>query len=157
MQSRKCVGSEHSWVTAEVRRSKECPGPLLCIGHEHSYPDHPDFAEAYTVSGERQEVALRFRSPAGMTTIGVGFELYQHQPNPFVGRTSIGFHLPAAATATLTVYDESGRTVFTQQGDFAKGPNAISVERSWLNTSGMLYYKLETATDMATKKMIQMR
>jgi hypothetical protein len=26
-----------------------------------------------------------------------------------------------------------------------------------LNTTGVLYYKLETATDVATKKMIQIR
>ena len=45
--------------------------------------------------------------------------------------------------------------IFTQQGDFAKGANAISVERSVLNTSGLLYYKLETVTDMATRKMMQ--
>jgi hypothetical protein len=112
-------------------------------------------AEAYTVSGDRQEVALRFNNGGVSTIAGVGFELYQNQPNPFVGKTFIGFHLPAAATATLTVYDESGRVVFTQKGDFAKGYNSIAVERALLNTSGLLYYKLETATDMATKKMIQ--
>ena len=67
----------------------------------------------------------------------------------------VGFHLPAAATATLTVYDETGRVLFTQKGDFAKGYNAISLDRAVLNTSGLLYYKLETATDSATKKMIQ--
>ncbi|MEO6039216.1 MAG: T9SS type A sorting domain-containing protein, partial [Saprospiraceae bacterium] len=112
-------------------------------------------AEAYTVSGACQEVALRFNNGGVSTIAGVGFELYQNQPNPFVGKTFIGFHLPVAATATLTVYDESGRVVFTQQGDYAKGYNSIAVERALLLTSGLLYYKLETATDMATKKMIQ--
>ncbi|MCC7507248.1 MAG: hypothetical protein IT259_18220, partial [Saprospiraceae bacterium] len=53
------------------------------------------------------------------------------------------------------VYDETGRVLFTQKGDFAKGYNAISLDRAVLNTSGLLYYKLETATDSATKKMIQ--
>jgi hypothetical protein len=112
-------------------------------------------AEAYTVSGDRQEVALRFNNGGSSVIAGVGFELYQNQPNPFVGKTFIGFHLPAATSATLTVYDESGRVVFTQKGDYAKGYNTIAVERALLNTSGLLYYKLETATDMATKKMIQ--
>ena len=112
-------------------------------------------AEAYNMKGEREEVALRFRSPAGITTNGLGFELYQNQPNPFQSRTIIGFHLPVATSATLTVYDESGRTLFSQQGDYAKGYNYIPVELSVLNTSGLLYYKLETATDVATKKMIQ--
>jgi len=112
-------------------------------------------AEGYNLKGERQEVALRFNQNGSSVISGVGFELYQNVPNPFVGHTSIGFNLPAAATATLTVYDGSGRMIFTQKGNFAKGANAINVERSVLNTSGLLYYKLETATDMATKKMIQ--
>ena len=114
-------------------------------------------AEAYTTSGDRQEVALRFNNGGTSTIAGVGFELYQNQPNPFLNRTCIGFHLPAAATATLTVYDESGRVVFTQKGDYAKGYNSIAVERALLSTSGLLYYKLETATDSAVKKMIQTR
>ncbi|MEO6038605.1 MAG: T9SS type A sorting domain-containing protein [Saprospiraceae bacterium] len=111
-------------------------------------------AEAYSLSGASQEVALRFNNGGVSTIAGVGFELYQNQPNPFVGRTVIGFHLPAATSATLTVYDESGRLVFTQQGDYAKGYNSIAVERALLNASGLLYYKLETASDMATRKMI---
>jgi len=109
-------------------------------------------AEAYNANGQNLEVALRF---SGNTIAGVGFELYQNQPNPWVGRTMVGFHLPVAATATLTVYDETGRVLFTQKGDFTKGYNAISLDRAMLNTTGVLYYKLETATDSATKKMIQ--
>ncbi len=109
-------------------------------------------AEAYTLGNERQEVALRFNS--GVIT-GVGFELYQNQPNPFVSKTFIGFHLPEAATATLTVFDESGRALFVQKGDFAKGYNSVAVDRASVGAAGVLYYKVETSTDSATKKMIQ--
>jgi hypothetical protein len=89
------------------------------------------------------------------TIAGVGFELYQNQPNPFVNKTLIGFHLPEATEATLTIFDETGRMLFTQKGQFGKGYNAIAIDRALLNTTGMMYYKLETATDAATKKMIQ--
>jgi hypothetical protein len=109
-------------------------------------------AEGYNLTDGRMEVALRFD---GKTIAGVGFELYQNQPNPFVNKTAIGFHLPEATTATLTVYDETGRVVFTQKGDYAKGYNAISLDRALLSTTGVLYYTLETAADSATKKMIQ--
>ena len=112
-------------------------------------------AEAYSLSNERQEVALRFNNGGVSTIAGVGFELYQNEPNPFVTKTFIGFHLPEAATATLTVRDETGRTLFTQKGDFAKGYNKVALERELLPTTGVLYYTLETATDSATKKMIQ--
>ncbi len=93
----------------------------------------------------------------GQTISGVGFELYQNQPNPFINRTFIGFHLPEAATATLTVYDETGRVVFTQQGDYAKGYNAVTLDRALLNTTGVLYYTLTAGDDTASRKMIQTR
>jgi len=108
-------------------------------------------AEAYGDAG-RLGIAFRFD---GKTIAGVGFELYQNQPNPFVNRTFIGFFLPEAAEATLSVYDETGRVVYQQKGQFAKGENTIALDRALINTTGMLYYKLETSTDAATKKMIQ--
>jgi hypothetical protein len=112
-------------------------------------------AEAYNQADERLNVAFRFNQGGTSTVTGVGFELYQNQPNPFVDKTSIGFHLPEAARATLTIFDETGRMVFTQKGDFAKGYNSIAIERALINTTGVLFYKLETATDAATKQMIQ--
>ena len=112
-------------------------------------------AEGYDLNNSRLDVALRFSSPAGITMSGVGFELYQNQPNPFVNKTVIGFHLPESASATLTIHDETGRMLFTQKGSFAKGYNAIPVDRALLNTTGLLYYTLQTDTDSATKKMIQ--
>ncbi|MCB0525941.1 MAG: proprotein convertase P-domain-containing protein, partial [Saprospiraceae bacterium] len=117
-------------------------------------------AEAYktVVEGEAPEklaIALRFNGEAGTVLTGVGFELYQNQPNPFVNRTSIGFHLPEATTAHLTVYDQSGRLIYSQKGDFPKGYNSILLDKAMVNSTGMLYYTLETDTDSATRKMIQ--
>ena len=91
--------------------------------------------------------------PAGTTVSGVGFELYQNQPNPFVSKTMVGFHLPEATSATLTVLDESGRTLLTQKGDFAKGYNTVPVTVP--QAAGLLYYRLDTATDSATRKMVR--
>ena len=112
-------------------------------------------AIAYSANQDGEQVAFRFNK-GGVTTIsGLGFELYQNTPNPFVDKTLIGFHLPEAAKATLTVYDESGRVLFTQKGDFAKGYNHFTLERELVPTVGLLYYKVETSTDSATKKMTQ--
>ncbi|HAD11028.1 MAG TPA: hypothetical protein DCF33_01185 [Saprospirales bacterium] len=109
-------------------------------------------AEAYTRKGERRNVALRFD---GKTIAGLDFELYQNQPNPFINKTTIGFFLPEASEATLSVLDETGRLVYQQKGQFPQGENTIVLDRSLLNTSGVLYYKLETETASATRKMIQ--
>ena len=113
---------------------------------------YPAFANA---SAGKLNVAFRFNNGATSTVSGVGFELYQNQPNPFVNKTFIGFHLPEATTATLSIFDETGRMVYNQKAAYAKGYNTISIDKALLNTVGMLYYKLETATDSATKKMIQ--
>jgi len=112
-------------------------------------------AIAYSKSRESEQVAFRFNNGTTTTIAGLGFELYQNQPNPFVDKTMIGFYLPEAAKATLTVYDESGREVFRQKGDFAKGYNHFTLERELVSTIGLLYYKVETATDNATRKMTQ--
>jgi trimeric autotransporter adhesin len=112
-------------------------------------------AVANNEAGENLEIAFRFNNGGVSTVTGVGFELYQNSPNPFVSKTFIGFHLPESASAVLTVMDETGRVVYTQEGDFAKGYNAIALDRSQVGVSGMLYYKLETATHTATRKMIQ--
>jgi len=108
-------------------------------------------AEAYGSTG-RLGVAFRF---GGNAISGIGFELYQNQPNPFVNKTFVGFFLPEAAEATLSIFDETGRIVYQQKGQFAMGENSIQLDRALINTTGLLYYKLETATDSATKKMIQ--
>ena len=102
-----------------------------------------------------QSVALRFNTPSGTTTVGLGFELYQNRPNPFINKTIIGFHLPETTKAILTVYDETGKLLHRQEGDFAKGYNHFSLDQKGVSTTGLLYYKVETATHSATKKMVQ--
>jgi len=80
--------------------------------------------------------------------------LYQNQPNPFMDETKIGFQLPEAGTATITIYDVSGRTISQVEGDFAKGYNEVVINRADLNSAGLLYYRLDTPTNSATRKML---
>jgi hypothetical protein len=103
------------------------------------------------------DIAFRFNGQQGSTVTGIGFELYQNQPNPFVNKTTVGFHLPEETEATLSVYDESGRLLYSQTGNFAKGYNAVMLDRSALKANGLLYYKLETARETATRKMILLK
>jgi hypothetical protein len=119
-------------------------------------------AMAWHTDNGPEPVALSFypvtaSQQRGEATGVFAFALYQNEPNPFEDQTTIGFTLPAASSATLTVYDEIGRVVFTQKGEYGKGYNAISLDRVLLNTTGVLYYTLETATNVATKKMIQVK
>jgi hypothetical protein len=116
-------------------------------------------AEAYDTDDQQLDVAFCFHQDNSTTITGVKFELYQNQPNPFEDQTFIGFSLPEATTATLTIYDETGRLLYTQRGDFAKGYNAVAIDISTINPNGagVLYYQIETPTDSDTKKMIRSR
>ncbi|GAB4498398.1 MAG: hypothetical protein OHK0019_33650 [Saprospiraceae bacterium] len=108
-------------------------------------------AEAYKTDQKMAEVALRFDDGAVSQP---GFELFQNQPNPFRDRTIIGFYLPKNADATLTIFDETGRVLFTQSGHYARGYNAVFVENTLLGNAGVFYYKLQTEKESAVRKMV---
>ncbi|MBK9338672.1 MAG: HYR domain-containing protein [Lewinellaceae bacterium] len=108
-------------------------------------------------AAELLDVALRFNTDGAATVAGVGFELYQNQPNPWTNRTRVGFHLPESAEATLTVYDEAGRVLYTHSGAFSRGYNSVSIENTALsNASGLLFYRLDTPTNSAARRMVKM-
>ena len=108
-------------------------------------------AEAYDANEEQLDVQFRFD---GGLVVGGEFALYQNEPNPFRDVTIIGFNLPEATTATLKVYDVTGKVVKVVSGDYAKGYNTINLTRVDIQGNGMLYYQLDTPTDSATKRMI---
>ena len=80
--------------------------------------------------------------------------LEQNQPNPFQYETSIGFVLPESMTASIEVYDLTGRLLKSINGTFTKGYHSINLEKKDLNASGILYYRLRAGEFLATKKMI---
>ena len=112
-------------------------------------------AEGYEANGIAHPVNLAFNGKDGMAGTGT-FELFQNVPNPFNNATIIGFQLPEAANATLTVYDISGKVLKNINGDFAQGYHEINIDNLVLPGSGIFYYRLETPTHTATKKMIRM-
>ena len=65
-----------------------------------------------------------------------------------------GFWLPESSQATLRVYDETGKVLVVKTGAYNKGYNAIELTKTELGVSGVLYYRLETPTHSATKKMV---
>ena len=109
-------------------------------------------AEAYDHHG-LMDLSLQFVDENG-TIADEQFELLQNQPNPFKDETVVGFYLPESGKAKFTVFDISGRVIKSTVGDFAKGYNEISLNRSELQSSGVLYYQLESADHVASKKMV---
>ena len=108
-------------------------------------------AEAYDNADQVHDVSLSFTNSSVAET---GFALYQNEPNPFKKATQIGFNLPESMSATVTVYDVTGKVLKVVEGDYVKGYNQVSLLRSDLKVTGVLYYQLDTEAFTATKKMI---
>jgi len=108
-------------------------------------------AEGYDASGDLQGLELIFDKAAIGSKV---FDLYQNRPNPFKEKTEIGFYLPQASKATLTIMDVAGKIVKTIQGDYGKGEHTILIERNEVSGSGLLYYQLETEVGKMTKTML---
>jgi hypothetical protein len=106
-------------------------------------------AEAYK-GGEVVNVGLNFNA----SKASANYELYQNTPNPFAGETIIGFNLPAAGAASLTIQDVTGRTLKVINGQYAKGYNQVSLKSTELTATGVLSYTLKAADFTATRKMI---
>jgi len=110
-------------------------------------------AESYQSDGTAGPVLLSFGQANGNVVLAESFELYQNVPNPFGESTVIGFQLPESDNANLTIYDVSGRVVKVVSGLYAKGYHEIKIGEDVLPNKGIYYYRLETPTHTATKKM----
>jgi len=106
-------------------------------------------AEAYK-GGEVVNVGLNFNA----SKASANYELYQNTPNPFAGETIIGFNLPAAGAATLTIQDVTGRTLKVINGQYARGYNQVSLKSAELSATGVLTYTLKAGDFTMTRKMI---
>lgn len=107
-------------------------------------------AEAYNTAGELMDVNIDFDG----SSVSNAFGLSQNTPNPFNGETVIGFNLPEAGKATLSVMDVQGKVLSIIERDGVKGYNQVTINAKTLGATGVLYYQLESANNIATKKMI---
>ncbi|HFA49432.1 MAG TPA: T9SS type A sorting domain-containing protein [Bacteroidetes bacterium] len=109
-------------------------------------------AESYGTDGTARPIALSFGQPDG-AAFGEAFELFQNKPNPFSDATVIGFQLPEASSASLTIFDVSGKAIKKINGQYAKGYHEVNINNNDLSGLGIYYYRLETPGHTATMKM----
>jgi hypothetical protein len=106
--------------------------------------------EAYSPTEEILDVELIFNEPA----LNKEFALHQNRPNPWNNHTLIGFDLPSDAQATLTLYDVTGKVLKTVTGDYKEGYNTIILASREMPGKGIYYYRLDSGSYSATKKMV---
>ena len=112
-----------------------------------------DKISAYGLRGDFSDTSIGLVFEEADIENGV-FELYQNRPNPFKTLTTVGFNLPERGQATLRIYDLSGRQVHRVENEFAKGYNEVQIQSEVLPSTGILYYELEAAGQIARRKMI---
>ena len=112
-------------------------------------------AEAYVSEAlNTYQIELNTVGDVEPTITDADFALHQNQPNPFVGETTISFMLPEANEATLTIMDVTGKLIMRITDLYEKGYNEVSLRSDEIQTSGIIYYQLESGKYQATKKMI---
>src|SRR5690606_9982934 len=110
-------------------------------------------AEAYTFDQETVYPVLETRD----VQTGQGFALYQNEPNPWSGSTLIRFELPEAGKARLTLFDLTGSIVLVVEREFSAGENTIEITEGDVPATGILYYRLESGSYAAAKKMLRLK
>jgi hypothetical protein len=111
-------------------------------------------AQAFTAEAIDMDVKLGFRNNNGVVENYDGIILYQNQPNPFSELTVIGFELPKASSASITVYDINSKVIYKDEINAAKGYNSFELNTSQLGATGVLFYQLDAAGYTATKRMV---
>jgi hypothetical protein len=82
------------------------------------------------------------------------FKLMQNYPNPFNPSTTINYQLPMISYVTLKVYDILGREVKTLiNGIQQAGTHSVIFNAAGLS-SGVYFYRLNSANFVQTKKLI---
>ncbi len=157
-----CSGSNVFWSTMPSNPSFDCDGAMgvtsvtvtfiardNCGNTSSTTATFNAFMGGGDLGDHTPELELGVDESASMA-------LYQNRPNPFKSETLISFNLPEASEATLTIYDINGRLLKVVQNNFEAGYNEVSVNRSELGASGVVYYRLRTDKEAVTKTMLIM-
>ncbi len=104
-------------------------------------------SQAYTRSNEILDLEI------GLKSDDKPFAVYQNRPNPFVDETTIRYYLPEDDKINLIVYDINGKMIMQRSVDAVAGENQLTINRSEINTTGILHYSLQTSFGTQTRKM----
>ncbi len=111
-------------------------------------------AIAYNEIGEESVVELVFNKEVQAALEFNAFKLEQNKPNPFLDETVIGFEIPSDSKVRLTVFNLDGKVLVQSENFYTAGLNQIKITKTELNSTGVLYYQLDTEFGSATRKMI---
>ena len=78
-------------------------------------------------------------------------------PNPWVTNTEIEFTMPQESLGRWEFYDVNGRLVYELSALYKKGLHSLSLDKSEINGTGIIYVKLTTDHGVAEHKMLMIK
>jgi len=89
--------------------------------------------------------------------MNLNYKLSQNHPNPFNPATVISFTIPKATNVNITVYNSLGQAVSELASqEFSAGNHSVNFNASNL-TSGIYFYRIESAEFSQTMKMMLLK
>ncbi len=133
----------------------------VTVPENYSYTDRDLNAGVYNYRLKQIDINGNFQYFNLNNEVSIGipsrFEVYQNYPNPFNPSTKISFDLPADSKVNVTVFDLSGKEIFTLV-DEVKTAGFYTVEFNASNlSSGIYFYRISAGNFTATKKMMLIR
>ena len=113
-------------------------------------------AEAYQsdLKEGTKTLAVQLNFTEGSSDRHSKFMVYQNKPNPFVDETAIGWEMPEAGWAKVTVTDFSGKILKIITDNYPIGYNEVKLKRTDLGGAQMMFFRVENACGVETRKMV---
>ena len=83
-----------------------------------------------------------------------GLEVISAYPNPFGEQTKIVFSLPKFQKVKITLFNAQGQVLKLIDKKFKQGINELDITRNDLNSSGIIFYKFESNTQIVLGKIV---
>lgn len=166
------LGGDDPAVGFHVLRASSLSGPFtrlttepLTGGPDYGFDDstvEPGRDYWYQLEAIEVDGSLTRFGPYRATPGAPRLSLAQNLPNPFTGRTTIAYSLPAGGPVRLRVFDVSGRLVRTLiDGPAAAGAGQVEwdglTDEGRTAGNGLYFYMLESASGVVHRKMLLTR
>lgn len=103
--------------------------------------------EAYFNGNTTGTITLEANSDEGLV-------LNQNVPNPWKDQTTISFSINETGNVNMRVIDMSGKTLVSENNQYQRGQNYISLDRSAIPQSGVYMIELRYKSQSQIKRMI---
>lgn len=111
-------------------------------------------SEAYT--NDLKTIGLDLSFSKDFPTIAKA-QFSDPRPNPFFDQTSLPFYLPEAGLVKIIFMTTEGKVLKSMASNFAAGHSQFSIKSDDFQNNGLILYRIETALETSTGKLILLK